>query len=38
MNNDNGKKTTVWTFEATNKWHLKRENIDVAKKRETLTD
>ena len=26
------RKTTLWTFEATNKQHITRENIDVAKK------
>ena len=28
-----GRKTTLWTFETTNKRHLTRENVDVAKKR-----
>ena len=27
------RKTTLWTFEMTNKQHLTRENMDVAKKR-----
>ena len=28
-----GRKTTVWKFRATNKENLKRENLDMAKKR-----
>ena len=27
-----GRKTTIWVFQATNKIHLTRENVDVAKK------
>ena len=28
-----GRKTTLWTFQTTNKRHLTRENVDVAKKK-----
>ena len=28
-----GRKTTVWTLQVTNKWHLTQEDLDMAKKR-----
>ena len=30
-----GRKTTAWTFQATNKWHLTLENLDMAEKGKT---
>ena len=33
-----GRKTTVWIFQATDKRNITQENLDMAKKRETIKE